>query len=100
MKDNVKTENAEIKIIKQEIFKLLENRRKEKVIDREYRMIPIVTTSHIAKEGKASHRGEFTTHNISVGIVKERKRNYKLFLWNGLNELQIILWNELNELQT
>ena len=53
-------------------------------------MIPIATTSHIAKEGKASHRGEFTTHNISLGIVKERKRNYKLFLWNGLNELQII----------
>jgi len=44
--------------------------------------------SQIAKEGKVGHRGEFTTHNISLGIKKRRRRNYRLFLWNGLYELQ------------
>ena len=51
----MKIENIEIKIIKQEIFKLSENRNKGKVIDREQRLIPAATTSQTAKEGKAGH---------------------------------------------
>ena len=70
----MKIENIKIKIIKQEIFKLSENRNKEKVIDREQQMIPAATTSQTAKEGKAGHRGEFTTHNISLGIFKKKMK--------------------------